>query len=203
MFRVFLMAENYLRMENILYAFWSMFWGLNGLDKFFNGVMTKTDYGTVAIGWFGVNRDDKMIHYFSRLHLPEELALFSLYGIALFEIVIGILFFYMLVRRDIPSFVQRLTFKCSMLVFFVFCCGDILFGDRMELWEHGTFMVLALITYKMYLEAPQMRRQVIGKRFHEFDIDNDGTISEVEYDQYFSKVRKEFIEELQRENAGR
>jgi hypothetical protein len=28
--------------------------------------------------------------------------------------------------------------------------GDILFGDRAELWEHRTFIVLCLITYDMW-----------------------------------------------------
>ena len=52
-FRFFFWTEHYLRMENILYSFWSVFWLLNGFDKFFNGTLKATDYGTVAFGWFG------------------------------------------------------------------------------------------------------------------------------------------------------
>ena len=41
----------------------------------------------------------------------------------------------------------RLTFKISMAVFFGFSIFDILFGDRMELWKHGTLLILATIHY--------------------------------------------------------
>ena len=47
----------------------------------------------------------------------------------------------------------RLTFKISMAVFFGFSIFDILFGDRMELWEHGTFLILATIHYVYILFA--------------------------------------------------
>ena len=189
--RLFVVSEHWLRMENILYAFWGFFWTLNGLDKFFNGVPTETAFGTVAVGWFGVNRDDKMIHYFARLGLPEELALAFLYGIAALEITIGIVFFVLMIRRTVPGFVQRLTFKMSMLVFLMFSVGDILFGDRQELWEHGTFMILALVTFRLFLEAPVVRKEVVGQRFREFDVDADGRISSVEFDAYIDRVVEE------------
>ena len=64
-------------LEKILYLSWFFFWFLNGLDKFFNG--ENKDYGerwgVKPYGWFGVNRDDKFIHYVDRLDLPEEMAL--------------------------------------------------------------------------------------------------------------------------------
>ena len=46
--------------------------------------------------------------------------------------------------------VHRLCFKGGVLLFLAFSTGDILFGDRMELWEHGTFMVLILLTYDLW-----------------------------------------------------
>lgn len=186
--RLFIVSEHWLRMENILYAFWGFFWVGNGLDKFFNGVPIETAYGTVPIGWFGVNRDDKMIHYFSRLGLPEELALVFLYGVAVLEVAIGVAFFVLLLRRTVPGFVQRLTFKMGMIVFLMFSVGDILFGDRQELWEHGTFMILALVTFRLFLEAPVIRKEVVGQHFREFDVDADGRISSVEFDAYIDKV---------------
>jgi hypothetical protein len=27
-----------------------------------------------------------------------------------------------------------------------------MFGDRTELWEHGTFMLLVLLTYQLYIQ---------------------------------------------------
>lgn len=197
--RLFIVSEHWLRLENILYAFWGFFWLLNGLDKFFNGVPTETPYGTVPFGWFGVNRDEKMVHYFARLGLPEELALGLLYGIAVIEIVIGLAFFVLMAKRTIPGFAQRLTFKLSMLVFLTFSVGDILFGDRQELWEHGTFMILALVTFRLFLEAPVIRKEVVGQHFREFDVDADGRISSVEFDAYIDKV----VEDAQAALASR
>lgn len=46
--------------------------------------------------------------------------------------------------------VQRLAFKGSVLISVAFSAGDILFGDRMELGEHGVFLVMTLVTYDMW-----------------------------------------------------
>ena len=76
----FRVAEGWLRVENLLFTFWFLFWTLNGLDKFFNGVPKQdATWGKYTQGWFGVNRDEKFIHYFDRLHLPDSLALGVLY----------------------------------------------------------------------------------------------------------------------------
>ena len=169
----------------ILFLFWSLFWVLNGGDKFLNGkfVANTESWSTKGVlvdkngeiaytlhpmeflGWFGVNRDSKMINYFKGLYLPKEVALFSLYGMAVFELVLGALFFALFVwslmprekRRSMEMFanrtIHRLAFKGSVAVFVIFSTGDILFGDRIELWEHGTFIILCLITYDMWYRA--------------------------------------------------
>ena len=166
----------------ILFLFWSLFWLLNGADKFFNGefVPNTESWSTKAvlldeneeiaytmhpmetIGWFGVNRDSKMINYFKGLYLPKELALLSLYGMALLEIVLGATFFALFLwslqstekQQKMEMFanrtIHRLAFKGSVMVFVIFSTGDILFGDRTELWEHGTFIIMCLITYDMW-----------------------------------------------------
>jgi hypothetical protein len=106
-----------------------------------------------------------MIGYFARLGLPAWMALSTLYGMAVFEIVLGAMFFALFVwsllppRRQeaLPLFadrtIHRLAFKGSILVFVLFSTGDILFGDRTELWEHGTFLVLCLLTYVLWFRA--------------------------------------------------
>ena len=48
-----------------------------------------------------------------------------------------------------------------MAVFFGFSIFDNLVGDRMELWEHGTFLILATIHYVYILFA------VPGKEFNQ------------------------------------
>ena len=61
--------------------------------------------------------------------------------------------------------VHRLSFKGGIVIFIVFALGDILFGGRAELWEHGTFMVLCLVTYDMWYRTDKF----IGAREHQAD----------------------------------
>ena len=110
-------------------------------------------------GWFGVNRDAKMIGYFKRLNLHKELAIVSLYFIASLEILLGLSFLFDLFSRRKHYNLIRLNFKFSMMIFFGFSIFDILFGDRMELWDHGTFHILATIHFVYILLA------VPGKEF--------------------------------------
>ena len=165
----------------VIIIFWGLFWLLNGLDKFFNGsnapnlesfstrsVLVAPDdrdnilyevHPTEPIGWFGVNRDAKMIGYFNRLGLGSEIALTSLYIIAIVEILLGLGFLYDLLTKERKYELIRLLFKISMVIFFCFSIFDILCGDRMELWEHGTFLLLVTIHYIYILFA------VPGKEF--------------------------------------
>lgn len=139
-----------LRSRTILAAFWSAFWLLNGLDKFFNHEF-----------FFGVTRDEKFIGYFARLNLPPELALTNLYVFAVIEVILGLAFLTILLNKNTPQVFNRLTFKGSMLLFLAFSVGDILFGDRMELWEHGTFMIMTIISFEFYLFAARTGEEAV------------------------------------------
>jgi len=127
-------------------------------------------------GWYGVNRDVQIIDYFKRLYLSKELALISLYSIGVLELLLGLTFSALFVWSVLPEKVRenktglfadrtihRLAFKGSVLVFIMFSIGDILFGDRAELWEHGTFIILVLYTYDVWYRSDQfflkMRRE--------------------------------------------
>ncbi len=121
------------------------------------------------IGWYGANRDDKFANYFSRLSLPPIIATSSLYFFAVLEIVLAFLFFWLFLKqfsRGEPEdekvvnlftdrTVHRLIFKLSIWIFIAFLTGDILFGDRAEVWEHGTFLLMTLITYDMWYRTDQ------------------------------------------------
>jgi hypothetical protein len=48
--------------------------------------------------------------------------------------------------------IHRLAFKISSLLFVAFMVMDILFGDRTELWEHGTFLIMTALTYRFYID---------------------------------------------------
>lgn len=200
--KFFAYLEDFLRIEYILYAFWTMFWTLNGLDKFFNGENVESPYldgVTRPSGWFGVNRDTKFIDYFDRLFLPDWLALAFLYAFGVLEVILGIMFMVIIYRsitdterqRREPKMLNRLALKCSMLFFFVFCTGDILFGDRLELWEHGTFMILTLLTYQIYLARHSEYADIVGKtRLGAVDANRDGRVSTVEFNAFLSAERE-------------
>ena len=132
----------------VIIAFWGLFWLFNGLDKYFNGefVPNFESYSTTGViiqpnsdsilyeihpmeskGWFGVNRDAKMIGYFKRLYISESFALTCLYSIATIEILLGLSFLCdLFTRRRYPNLV-RLNFKLTMGIFFGFSFFDILF----------------------------------------------------------------------------
>jgi len=137
-----------------------------------NGTVAYTFQPTEPNGWFGVNRDDKTIGYFARLGLPSELALGSLYFVGVIEIILGvavlsILFYKPLLPKQLEKIleankafvtqtVHRLAFKTSSLLFVAFMVMDILFGDRTELWEHGTFLILTALAYRFYIDHEQI-----------------------------------------------
>ena len=172
----------------VVILFWGLFWLLNGLDKFYNGtnqpnlavtkgvIMAPGSDSEILykmhpmepVGWFGVNRDSKMIGYFNRLGIHENVALGSLYSIAILEILIGLGFLYALFAGEKRNEIIRLTFKISMAIFFGFSIFDILCGDRTELWEHGTFLILATIHYVYIL---------FGAPGEDFDKMRDGLYS--------------------------
>ncbi len=182
--RLYYFLENYLRLEYILYLFWAFFWTLNGLDKFFNGTVVQTANGPKEVGWFGVTRDQKFIDYFAKLYLPKWTALGFLYTFAVLEIMVGLMFLAILLYRKMPSVYRRLVFKLSMLIFLAFSVGDILFGDRQELWEHGTFMVLTLLTYQMYIGRAQERAEIVGPQFGRFDTNRNRRLDTFEYNAF-------------------
>ena len=121
---------------------------------------------TLPDGIYGVSRNGRFEHYFGRLGLPGWFALTSVYAIAVLEILVGLAFLAVLAWmigphrwRDRTSglagllhdrTIQRLCFKLSIFIFLLFSVGDTLFGDRTELWEHGTFMILTLVTYDLW-----------------------------------------------------
>ena len=124
------------------------------------------------IYWFpngSVERDAKMIGYFERLGVNKNVALGSLYSIAVLEVLIGLGFFYFLFARETRFDLVRITFKISMGIFSGFSIFDILCGDRTELWEHGTFLILATIHYVYILfgapgeEFDKMRDRLYSK----------------------------------------
>ncbi len=188
--RIIYLIDNKINLITILFLFWTLFWGLNGFDKFFNGTsqlikerwasqgfLVDKDKKVVysiqpseKIGWYGVNRDAKFINYFRTLNLPPAVATFTLYFFAILEIILAFLFFWLFIRQFLDHkdeetdskisliedrTIHRLIFKASIGIFIAFIAGDILFGDRAEVWEHGTFLAMTLVTYDLWYRTDQ------------------------------------------------
>ena len=173
--------DYYLQEVNFVYLFWAMFWLLNGLDKFFIGVGAAPDATCrfadgreTPCGWFGTDRASQIGAYFDKLLLPDWMGMATLYFFALLELAIGSLFLWMLFKSlfatgHVSHMWHRLAFKGSVLMFFLFSMGDILFGDRRELWEHGTFLVLVIITFGIYAYRDELRAHVLRDIQHDAD----------------------------------
>ena len=163
-------TEGKVSLSTVIFLFWMQFWVLNGGDKFFNGeyvpnledwsstgvlvdsdgAVTHTLHSMETVGLFGVNRDAKMAGFFQRIHLPVEVALVALYGIAVLELALGLAILVLLAWSFLPEAKKdrtelladrtfhHLAFKGSMMILVLFIIGDNLFGERLELWEHST-----------------------------------------------------------------
>ena len=135
--------NDWLSSRSLLLAFFTMFWLFNGLDKFLNRLPF----------WYGDAREAKFIGYFAHIHLPPWLALTTLYSFGVVEILVGVSFLYALLRRHTQSAVSQISFKVSVLIFFTYSIGDIIFGDRAELLEHGTYIILILVSFAFFLRS--------------------------------------------------
>ena len=203
--KIIYLIDNKINLITILFLFWTLFWGLNGLDKFFNntsqlikepwasqGFLVDKDKNVVysiqpseKIGWYGVNRDAKFMNYFRTLHLPPEIASVTLYFFAILEIILAILFFWLFLRQfydredDLiegkqnliaDRTIHRLIFKASVWIFIAFITGDILFGDRIEVWEHGTYLAMTLVTYDLWYRTDQFFIDLKKKKLADAEI---------------------------------
>jgi hypothetical protein len=131
----------FLSARRIVVAFFTMFWLLNGLDKFLN----RQPF------WYGDHRDLKFITYFASIHLPAPVALIVLHSLGVIETLLGIGFLTALLSRKIPLVFSQIYFKASILIFLLYSIGDIIFGDRAELLEHGTYLALIMICFAFFL----------------------------------------------------
>lgn len=203
--KIIYLIDSKINLITILFLFWTLFWGLNGLDKFFNntsqlikepwasqGFLVDKDKNVVysiqpseKIGWYGVNRDAKFMNYFRTLHLPPEIASVTLYFFAILEIILAILFFWLFLRQfydrehDLiegkqnliaDRTIHRLIFKASVWIFIAFITGDILFGDRIEVWEHGTYLAMTLVTYDLWYRTDQFFIDLKKKKLADAEI---------------------------------
>ncbi len=135
--------------------YWAAFWLLNGLDKFFCG---KSLFGFV---WYGKDRTAQFGGYFERLNLPEGGIQGLLYFAGVVEIAVAVPFLLVVVRMARGGFricaetlwAMHFALFLSFLVFIGFVIFDIIVGDRAELLEHSTYLIVIAATFLVtYLE---------------------------------------------------
>ena len=119
---------------------------------------------------YGKNRTASFNAYFGQLGLSNDVAQFTLKLIGVLEIGLGLLFLYIFIRSLSPynqynrttmfgtRTLHRLCFKASVTAFIFFMAFDVAVSDRMELWEHGTFLLLLLFTYYLFLQSDRIQR---------------------------------------------
>ena len=140
---------------NLVIAHWAMFWMMNGFDKFFH----RTDLGLFA--WHGKDRTEQFTGYLTNTNMPVTWLEPLLLGTGILQLIITIPLLMVLGTSLRGRWVSRDLFEMSFFLGGAMLMGfsgfDIIFGDRMELWEHGTFLVGLLLSYKLAKDSFQER----------------------------------------------
>ncbi len=156
------------RFQNFIYFYFAMFWVMNGLDKFIlpgnektvqrgtgmfmevDGVLTPI-FRILSKG-FGKDRTSQFMQYFDKINLGEEWIQPVLTFAGIFELLVGAFFLYALAERAIKArrwyrLVSDAAWKGSLMIFIGLSALDIATGDRTELWEHGTYILVTIGAY--------------------------------------------------------
>ena len=147
-----MLSINYLKSKMITLGFtlfWMVFWLFNGLDKFLN----RTEFG--AVTWFGKDRGWQFGVYLENMGISLDYVSGILTFAGIWEIALSIIFIaalnIMIVagrheqERSDSVFIFGLF--VSMLTFIAFCAFDTIVGDRAELLEHSTYMIVIAVSY--------------------------------------------------------
>ncbi len=139
-------VNNNLCISNLLVLYWSLYWLMNGLDKFFN----QKDLGLFF--WYGKDRTSQFSNYFMNTKISTAWVDVVLLFTGFWEVLIFLCFFIFAIRKIMSSdfYIEWLKFGMilSALTFIGFSVFDIVFGDRAELLEHGTFLILIAVSYQ-------------------------------------------------------
>jgi hypothetical protein len=177
----------------IIYAFWAVFYLLNGVEKFvrpdfppgYTCEMSPKEYiqqhpeyadrfvklaegRYVPRGWYGVNRTCQIGAFFKKLNLPQSWVDPALYFAGFYETTLGLIFLYMLLKalfgaKMASHALHRMAFKLSIMQFFGFITLGTLVGDRTELWEWVSYLSLIILTYGVYVYRNELRRHVLAE----------------------------------------
>lgn len=129
-------------------GYWFVFWMMNGLDKFFYGESLG------FIDWHGKDRHEQMNRYFGNIGVEnvDVDAVLNFAGVvevlaALPFVVVAVLILF----GGNDLFAKACQFmKAGLIggfcVFLGFIIFDIIAGDRLELLEHSTYLVVVAVS---------------------------------------------------------
>ncbi len=142
---------------NLIIAHWAVYWVMNGLDKFLN----RTDLGLFT--WHGKDRTEQFTGYLENTGMPLGGLDGLLYVTGVIEVLVAIPLVMTLYAVAKGAKVKRQTFELGfffgLAIFVGFSFFDVIFGDRAELWEHGTFMIGLLLCYKLAKDEFELNKR--------------------------------------------
>ena len=127
--------------------YWAVFWIMNGMDTFLCG------RDVLAFRWHGKDRTDQFGTYLHRIEVDASLVEPILIFAGIWEIALGLGFLATLwsLVRVFPSSAAvsgpPITVSASILALTGFSAFDVVVGDRAEMLEHGTYMMLVLMSW--------------------------------------------------------
>ena len=131
----------------IIVLYWSLFWILNGLDKFING------RDLFLFTWYGKNRTAQFGDYLEKTDLPGAWTSVANYAAGSWEVLVALVFLaataHCFLDREGPRHWNGilLGLYLSAFTFIGFSVLDIIAGDRGELNEHGLYLGLVIVSW--------------------------------------------------------
>ena len=146
-------------------------WSKTGIIVNSRGKRVFQQYSALPYGFYGTNQSAKAKTQYARLGVPKAIGTTIFTVITVAELMVGLLFMVLLFRKRLGRLTNgrpaglwglfndhtlyRLALKSSAGLLILFALGDILFGDKAALWEHGVFLMIALVTYDLWLRSGQ------------------------------------------------
>ena len=138
----------------LILIYWLLFWLLNILDKIIGGSHFL---------WVGKDRFAQFVRFFDSIGLGNpniaSVALIIAAGIEIFAFVFFYGALYYLIKKNIDS-ARSWCFTgivLTLIIFTYFSIGDQIFGDHIELLEHGIYWFITLLSWVIFTHVDKIR----------------------------------------------
>lgn len=149
--------------EGVICLYWFLFWLMNGLDKFLHG------RDLVLFTWTGKDRTTQFGTYFNGADLPTRWISSALHAIGIWEIAISLFFLaaisFCFRNNAERKFRDTVVLGClgGSLTFTGFSAFDIVAGDRLELFEHGIYLGLIILSWFVIMYRANAKSPAVGE----------------------------------------